>query len=99
MSTLLSVRAKGLLDRTLVVLGTKFGRTPRINDDRREQHDEAFACLPVGVGIEGGRQTGRWMGGVVRFDWASAGTADRRGHSERLRDARRQLRTGSREYR
>ena len=26
-------QAKGLLDQTLVVLGSEFGRTPRINDN------------------------------------------------------------------
>ena len=36
--------AKGLLDQTLVVLGTEFSRAPRINDnDGREHHNEAFA--------------------------------------------------------
>ena len=34
MSTLLAdLESRGLLDRTLVVLRTEFGRTPRINDD------------------------------------------------------------------
>ena len=27
------LQAKGLLNQTLVVLGTEFGRTPKINDD------------------------------------------------------------------
>ncbi len=41
---LADLEAKGLLDQTLVVLGTEFNPTPRINDnDGRDQHNEAFA--------------------------------------------------------
>ena len=43
-----------LLDQALVVLGTHFGRTPRINDnDGREHHSDAFLCLLAGAGISG----------------------------------------------
>ena len=46
-----------LLDQTLVVLGTEFGRTPWINgNDGRDHHDEAFTCLlaeaEIGCGEE-----------------------------------------------
>ena len=35
------LQAKGLPDQTLVVLGTGFGRTPRINDaERRDHHNK-----------------------------------------------------------
>ena len=57
MSVLLAdLQAKGLLDLTLVVLGTEFGRT-RINDnDGSDEHNEVFGCLLAGAGIErGGR--------------------------------------------
>ena len=47
------LHAKGLLGPTPMVLGTEFGRTPRIYDnDGRDQH-KAFTCLLAGVGIEG----------------------------------------------
>ena len=55
MSALLAdLHAKGLLAQTLVVLGTEFGRTPRINDnDGRDDHSEQFKCLLAGAGING----------------------------------------------
>ena len=53
----LSIQAKGLLDQTLVVLGSEFGRRSRINDnDGRDHHSTAFTCLLAG--IKGGRCTG-----------------------------------------
>ena len=47
MSTLLAdLDSKGLLDQTVVVLGTEFGRTSRINDnDGRDPNTIAFRCL------------------------------------------------------
>ena len=42
---------KALLDQTPVVLGSEFGRTPRISEnDGREHHDKAFTCLLAGAG-------------------------------------------------
>ena len=39
----------------MVVLGTEFGRTTRINgDDGRDHDDETVACLLARAGIEGG---------------------------------------------
>ena len=35
-------QAKGLLDQTLVVLGTEFGRMPRINDNDGRDHEMVF---------------------------------------------------------
>ncbi len=95
------LQAKGLLDQRLAILGTEFVRTPRINDnDGRDHDDGAVTHVPAGRGgARVGKRLGRWMGGVVRFDWVSAGSSDRQGHSERLGDTQRQLRTGSREYR
>jgi hypothetical protein len=55
-SLLPDLQAKELLGRTPVVLGTKFGRTARIDDiDGQDQHIEARACWPE----LGARQ---WMG-------------------------------------
>ena len=68
MSALLTdLPAKVLLDQTLVVLATEFGRTPWINDnDGWDHNDGAFTCLLAGAGIRG-RWMGRLMGGEVRL--------------------------------
>ena len=58
---LADLQSKGLLDQMLVVLGSEFVRTPRINDnDGRDHHDNAFTCLLAGAGIEG-REVWRQM--------------------------------------
>lgn len=51
---------RGLLDDTLVVLATEFGRTPEINtNEGRDHHPQAFTCVLAGGGIQGGRLHGR----------------------------------------
>ena len=46
---------RGLLDRTLVVFATEFGRSPRINNEAgREHHPGVFSCFLAGGGIKGG---------------------------------------------
>ncbi|MBK8976960.1 MAG: DUF1501 domain-containing protein [Planctomycetes bacterium] len=52
--------ARGLLEETLVVVATEFGRTPQINDQRngRDHHPKAFSCLLAGGGIRGGHVHG-----------------------------------------
>ena len=56
LSTLLTdLEHRGLLDDTLVVLATEFGRTPEINvNDGRDHHPKAFTCLMAGGGVKGG---------------------------------------------
>ena len=56
LSTLLSdLDKRGMLNDTLVVLATEFGRTPEINvNDGRDHHPKAFTCLMAGGGIKGG---------------------------------------------
>lgn len=52
---------KGLLDSTLVVVATEFGRTPTIQTDRnngRNHYPQAFSCLLAGGGIQGGIRYG-----------------------------------------
>ncbi len=52
---------RGLLDSTLVVLATEFGRTPTIQTDRnlgRNHYPQAFSCLLAGGGIKGGIRYG-----------------------------------------
>lgn len=50
---------RGLLDETLVVIGTEFGRTPEINQNAgRNHHPSAFSCILAGGGIRGGQVYG-----------------------------------------
>ncbi|MFZ9933452.1 MAG: DUF1501 domain-containing protein [Chthoniobacterales bacterium] len=65
--------AKGLLDKTLVVVGTEFGRTPEIdqqNQAGRGHHPAAFSCLLAGGGVKGGFKYGETdgTGNKVRKD-------------------------------
>lgn len=57
MATLLGdLEARGLLNETLVVLATEFGRTPEINaNDGRDHHPAGFSCVLAGGGIRGGQ--------------------------------------------
>lgn len=49
----------GLLDETLVVLTTEFGRKPEINaNGGRDHHPGAFSSLLMGAGIKGGQVYG-----------------------------------------
>lgn len=61
LSTLLfDLEKRGLLDDTLVVLATEFGRTPEINQNEgRDHHPQAFSCLLAGGGIRGGQVLGK----------------------------------------
>lgn len=60
MSTLLSdLESRGMLNDTLVVLATEFGRTPEINaNDGRDHHPAGFSCVLAGGGIRGGQVYG-----------------------------------------
>ena len=50
---------RGLLEETLVVLATEFGRTPDIDQDQgRNHYPKAFSSLLAGGGIRGGRSYG-----------------------------------------
>lgn len=52
---LIDLKAKGLLDSTLVVLATEFGRTPKVTDEGGRNHfPKAFSTLMAGGGIKGG---------------------------------------------
>jgi len=49
------LQQRGLLDSTLVVLATEFGRTPRINENAgRDHHPGVFSCVLAGAGVRGG---------------------------------------------
>jgi hypothetical protein len=58
---LADLSASGMLDSTLVVLATEFGRTPKIHPERdngRNHYPQAFTCLLAGGGIKGGLKYG-----------------------------------------
>jgi hypothetical protein len=62
LSALLSdLEYRGMLDDTLVVLATEFGRTPDIVADRngRNHYPKAFTCLLAGGGVRGGQVHGK----------------------------------------
>ena len=52
--------ARGLLNETLVVVATEFGRTPDIEQGRngRNHYPKAFSCLLAGGGVRGGQTWG-----------------------------------------
>lgn len=54
------LESRGLLEETLVVLATEFGRTPDIVSGRngRNHYPKAFSCWMAGGGINGGRAWG-----------------------------------------
>ena len=52
---------RGLLESTLVVIGTEFGRTPRIVEEHnsgRDHHPACFSTVMAGGGIAGGQKYG-----------------------------------------
>ena len=49
----------GMLDSTMIVMMSEFGRTPRINDNAgRDHHPSVFSCFMAGGGIKGGTVVG-----------------------------------------
>ncbi len=51
--------ASGLLEKTMVIMMSEFGRTPRINDNAgRDQWASCFCCFLGGGGIGGGNVVG-----------------------------------------
>lgn len=53
------LHSKGLLEETLVVLTTEFGRKPKLNVNAgRDHHPGAFCSLLAGAGIRGGQVYG-----------------------------------------
>jgi hypothetical protein len=51
---LLDLKQRGLLDETLVVFGTEFGRSPGAEGSGRDHHPQAFCAWLAGGGIRGG---------------------------------------------
>lgn len=60
LATLLGdLHRRGLLEETLVVLATEFGRTPDFNpNDGRDHHPAVFTGLLAGGGVKGGQRHG-----------------------------------------
>ena len=57
------LKARGLLERTLVIWMGEFGRTPRINlTAGRDHYPQAFNVALVGAGVKGGRVIADWPG-------------------------------------
>ena len=51
---------RGLLDSTLVIVLSEFGRTPKINEDvGRDHYADAWSCAFAGCGIRGGTVYGQ----------------------------------------
>ncbi len=49
----------GLLAKTMVIVLSEFGRTPKINmQEGRDHHAAVFSCLMAGGGIKGGQVIG-----------------------------------------
>jgi uncharacterized protein (DUF1501 family) len=56
---------RGLLNETLVVLTSEFGRTPKINQNSgRDHYPKAFSSVLWGGGIEGGQIYGKTDKGI-----------------------------------
>ena len=55
-SLLMHLSQKGLLDSTLVVVSTEFGRKPEVNPNKgRDHHPNGFTCLMAGAGVKAGQ--------------------------------------------
>ncbi len=52
------LQARGLLDSTLIVLASEFGRTPKINQNQGRDHYPVFSAVLAGGGIRGGVKHG-----------------------------------------
>ncbi len=58
-ATIAALKAKGLLDRTLVIAMGEFGRTPKINVNvGRDHHPQVNWCLMAGGGVKPGQLIG-----------------------------------------
>ena len=57
------LKQRGLLDETLIVWGSEFGRTPMMQGDRasvgRDHHKDAYTVWMAGGGVKGGMTYGK----------------------------------------
>jgi hypothetical protein len=59
---LADLNRRGMLEETLVVVATEFGRTPEIvaeHKDGRDHYPKAFSCVLAGGGVKGGQTYGK----------------------------------------
>ena len=56
---LTDLRQRGLLEDTLVIFGTEFGRTPSAQSDGRDHNNRAFTIWMAGGGVKPGHSHGR----------------------------------------
>jgi uncharacterized protein (DUF1501 family) len=53
------LESEGLLDSTLIVIATEFGRTPKINvNTGRDHYPKAYSTVLIGAGVKGGMSYG-----------------------------------------
>jgi len=58
-SLVADLAADGMLEKTLVIMLSEFGRTPMVNKDAgRDHHAPVFSCFMAGGGIKGGQVIG-----------------------------------------
>jgi uncharacterized protein (DUF1501 family) len=50
----MDLKARGMLDETLVIWGGEFGRTPMAQGNGRDHHIKGFSVWMAGGGIKGG---------------------------------------------
>ena len=60
---MMDLESRGLLESTLIAIGTEFGRTPDINmNSGRDHYPAAYSCVLAGGGIKGGTVYGETDG-------------------------------------
>lgn len=52
------LNARGLLESTMIVVSSEFGRTPKINQNQGRDHFPVFSSVLIGGGIKGGQKYG-----------------------------------------
>ncbi len=76
-SLLADLSARGLLESTLVVVATEFGRSPLIASGAgRNHYPKAFSCLLAGGGIRGGQVHGKTDGHAANVVENPVGAGD-----------------------
>lgn len=58
MALITDLKQRGMLDDTLIIFGSEFGRTPMAQGSGRDHHIKGFSMMLAGGGIEGGASYG-----------------------------------------
>lgn len=56
---IVDLKQRGMLDETLIVCGTEFGRTPMAQGNGRDHHMAGFSIWLAGGGVKGGMAYGQ----------------------------------------